>query len=272
MLTVQQAIQLIEEELIKIPLSREPKGLYAPISYTLEGGGQRIRPLLTLLSGALFTTQIEPCIKPAIGLEVFHNFTLLHDDIMDKAPIRRGRPTVHLEWDENTAILSGDVMQILAYEYLCTSPAQYLGRILEVFNQTAREVCEGQQYDMDFENRKNVPVSDYLEMIRLKTAVLIAASTQIGALIGGAGKEDVERMYQFGINLGLAFQLQDDYLDSFGSEEKFGKTIGGDIVANKKTMLYITALERANAKEKQELESLYSGTSQDNDEKIDAAR
>lgn len=227
---------------------QEPVGLYEPIAYTMNQGGKRIRPALTLMACNLFTDDIESAIQPAIGIEVFHNFTLLHDDIMDKATIRRGKPTVHLRWDENTAILSGDVMQIMAYQFLLKTPADCLKRILNLFSRTAAEICEGQQYDMEFEKRDNVLPEDYIEMIRLKTAVLLACALKIGAYIGGASEEDACHLYDFGINIGLAFQLKDDLLDVYGDREVFGKQLGGDILCNKKTYLLIHAQKAAQGK------------------------
>jgi len=229
----------------QIKWQREPTGLYDPIGYTMGQGGKRIRPALTLMACNLFSDNIDPAIKPAIGIEVFHNFTLLHDDIMDKASIRRGKPTVHVKWDENTAILSGDVMQIMAYELLLDTPSSCLKAVLQLFTQTAAEICEGQQYDMEFEQRENVLPEEYIEMIRLKTAVLLGCSLQTGAIIGGASEEDAAHLYNFGINIGLAFQLKDDLLDVYGNSETFGKQIGGDILCNKNTYLLIHARKTA---------------------------
>lgn len=235
----------INSEISKVDWIKEPVGLYEPISYTMTQGGKRVRPALMLMAYNLYRDDIEKIINPAIGIEVFHNFTLLHDDIMDKASIRRGKPTVHLKWDENTAILSGDVMQILAYEYISDVPAQYLKEVLKLFTKTAAEICEGQQYDMEFESRVDVNPDEYLEMIRLKTAVLLGCSLQIGAILGGSSQKDAESLYAFGVNLGLAFQLKDDILDVYGEEATFGKQIGGDIFSNKKTFLLIHAKNRA---------------------------
>lgn len=222
-----------------------PTQLYLPINYTLEQGGKRIRPLLVLMATDLFGGDIENALFPAMGLEIFHNFTLLHDDIMDQAPLRRGRPTVHSQWDINTAILSGDTMFVIAYEYVAKTDPALLPRVLDLFNDTARKVCEGQQYDMNFETMQAVTINDYMLMIRLKTAVLIACSLKLGAIIAGASATDAEIIYETGIELGLAFQLQDDYLDAFGDVAVFGKTIGGDIRTNKKTFLYLKAVETA---------------------------
>lgn len=245
-----------------------PAGLYAPVKYILSIGGKRIRPVLALMACELFGGDIQKAVLPAIGLEVFHNFTLLHDDIMDKSKMRRNKPTVHVKWNENTAILSGDAMQIMAYQLIAACNFDKLSDVLQTFNQTALEVCEGQQYDMEFENRKNVTINEYLEMIRLKTSVLLAGSLKIGAIIGDAPLEDTEKIYQFGLNLGMAFQLQDDYLDTFGDSRVFGKNIGGDIKSNKKTFLLISALENAHGKAREDLDYWLSVKEFNKDEKI----
>lgn len=241
-------IEALEREVLRIG-ETAPTGLYEPVQYTLQMGGKRLRPVMLLYAANLFGNDYQQAVPAAIGLEVFHNFTLLHDDIMDKADIRRGNQTVHLKYDENTAILSGDAMSILAYRYLGQTDAELLPKILPLFTQTALEVCEGQQYDMEFETRTDVSVDEYIEMIRLKTAVLIACSLKMGALLGGASAKDADLLYDFGINIGLAFQLQDDWLDVFGVTSVFGKKIGGDIRSNKKTYLLLKALELANEKE-----------------------
>jgi len=270
-----RACQEIIEQAItsKIDLkNRKPENLYAPIEYILSIGGKRIRPSLVLLACNLFSDNVNRAIKPALALEVFHNFTLLHDDIMDKADMRRGMPSVHKKWDENIAILSGDAMSILAYELLSEAELQYLPGILKVFNQTALEVCDGQQYDMDFEQSLEVGIDDYIKMIKLKTSVLIAGSLKIGAIMGGASESDADHLYEFGLNLGLSFQLQDDYLDVYGDERKFGKSIGGDIVANKKTYMMLKAFELANETQKVELTSLINKKDFDREEKIKAVK
>ena len=236
----------------------EPRDLYEPIQYSLSQGGKRLRPLLALMACSVFKGDLSKVENPAIGLEIFHNFTLLHDDIMDQAPIRRGVPSVYKKWDTNTAILSGDTMFVLAYDYVTNSDPSFLVEVLRVFNQTAREVCEGQQYDMNYETQEIVGVDDYVEMIRLKTAVLIAAALKIGAITAHASEEDAQNMYDFGINIGLAFQLRDDLLDAFGKQEVFGKPIGNDIVTNKKTYLYIMAYELANKQQQAALDYAYS--------------
>ncbi|MDD3859021.1 MAG: polyprenyl synthetase family protein [Bacteroidales bacterium] len=235
---------IINNSLDKISLDKQPENLYAPIEYSIEVGGKRIRPILCLMAAELFGAKYQEALNAALGIEIFHNFTLLHDDIMDKSNMRRGKPSVHCQWNENIALLSGDAMSVIAYKYI--SESKNLKEILNVFSDTALKICEGQQYDMDFEKTDNVSVEQYLKMIELKTAVLIAGSLVIGAVTANASKEDQDKIYEFGKNLGLAFQLQDDYLDTYGDIEKFGKPIGGDIVANKKTFLLIKALELAN--------------------------
>lgn len=237
--------QRISESFSEAGFTQDPLQLYQPIAYTLDRGGKRLRPLLVLMSCEIFGGDITNAIYPAMGLEIFHNFTLLHDDIMDNAPLRRGTPTVHKKWDINTAILSGDTMFVLAYEYVAKTDPSLLPQVLDLFNDTARKVCEGQQYDMIFESQANVTIPDYLMMIRLKTAVLIACSLKLGAILARAEKADAGKIYDLGIELGLAFQLQDDFLDAFGDTKKFGKAIGGDIVTNKKTFLFLKAFELA---------------------------
>ncbi len=232
----------------------EPIGLYAPISYVLSLGGKRVRPTLALMATNLFSDNIIDALNLAIGVEVYHNFTLLHDDIMDKAPLRRNKPTVHIKWNENTAILSGDAMLIKAYEYVGKVSPENLSKVLPIFSKTALEVCEGQQMDMDFEDRTAVSEDEYLEMIRLKTAVLLAGSLKMGALIGGANEDDAKYLYDFGINIGLAFQLMDDLLDVYGNPESFGKQIGGDILCNKKTYLLINAINESDDSQKDALD------------------
>ncbi len=245
MYSINQLLSFVNAEIKGAYNKKEPQQLYQPIDYSMSVGGKRIRPILCLMACNLFSDDINKAIKPAVGLETFHNFTLLHDDIMDKADVRRNQPTVHKKWNENTAILSGDAMMIAAYDYFLDLSPELLSLSLKVFNQTALEVCEGQQYDMDFENQLFVDEDSYIEMIRLKTAVLLAAALKIGAIIGGANEKNSHFIYQFGINMGLAFQLQDDYLDTFVDEETFGKRIGGDISENKKTFLLINALKKA---------------------------
>ena len=234
----------INAEIGKLDWSREPQGLYEPIGYTLAAGGKRVRPQLALLATKLFGGDEEDVLPAALALEVFHNFTLLHDDVMDKAQVRRGRPTVHVKWNANTAILSGDQMMIEAYKLLSQVPENKLATTLRLFNQMATEICEGQQYDVDFESREDVTIPEYMEMIRLKTSVLLATALRIGAYIAGATDEQQEQIYNYGIHLGLAFQIQDDMLDCYGDQATFGKAIGGDIAENKKTYLWLTAAQK----------------------------
>ena len=252
MTSLQQYISLVNSEISQTFLASitEPAELYKPIEYILSNGGKRIRAVMTLISANMFSDDISTAMAPALGMEVFHNFTLLHDDIMDKATIRRGRPTVHIKWDENTAILSGDAMMVLANKLIAKAPSDVLLPVIQTFNQTALEVCEGQQYDMNLENKDIsktiITEAEYLEMIKLKTSVLIGASLKIGALCGNASPEQADLLYNYGLNIGLAFQIQDDLLDTFGDESKFGKRIGGDILEGKKTYLLIKALENAS--------------------------
>ncbi|KJS05652.1 MAG: hypothetical protein VR77_07750 [Flavobacteriales bacterium BRH_c54] len=247
-------IQIVEEAIEKNAYKKQPQSLYAPINYTLALGGKRIRPALLLLANDLFNGKPEKAINAALAIEVFHNFTLVHDDIMDNAPIRRGKPTVFKKWDVNTAILSGDVMLVEAYQLLAACEASVLPELLKLFNKTAVEVCEGQQYDMLFEKAADVTIDNYLKMIELKTAVLLGTSLKMGAIIAGASKSDAKHFYEFGKNIGVAFQLMDDILDVYGNPEKFGKQVGGDILANKKTYLLLKTMELANGALRKELE------------------
>jgi len=249
MFSIQYLKEQFESAFLNVKWLSEPFTLYQPIDYTLSLGGKRIRPLLLLLGNDLFGGKTDTAIMPAIGIEIFHNFTLLHDDIMDRAAIRRGKETVYKKWDLNTAILSGDTMFALAYDYTSKVNPSHLQEVLELFTKTARQVCEGQQYDMDFEHRDDVRIKDYLHMIRLKTAVLLACSLKIGAILANASRENADNLYLFGLNLGMAFQLQDDLLDIYGKEEKLGKEIGGDIVSGKKTYLFLKAMEIAGTEE-----------------------
>ncbi|WP_321288717.1 polyprenyl synthetase family protein [uncultured Sunxiuqinia sp.] len=264
-------VNQITEEAKKIGKTT-PINLYQPIDYTLNMGGKRLRPVMLLLACELFSGDVQNALPAAIAVEVFHNFTLLHDDIMDHAEIRRNMPAVHKKYSENVAILSGDAMSIKAYQYLLTVDHPNIQEVTRLFSKTAIEVCEGQQYDMDFESRLDVSIDEYLEMIRLKTAVLIAGSFKMGALLGNASLEDAERLYQFGINLGLAFQLQDDLLDVFADQDKFGKKIGGDIIANKKTFLLLQALAIANREQKAELQDWIDRKKFNPEEKINAIK
>ncbi|MCR9172096.1 MAG: polyprenyl synthetase family protein [bacterium] len=247
---------LIEKELAKDPFPASPVELYDPLRYFLTLGGKRIRPVLTLLSAELFGGSAEKALPQALAIEVFHNFTLIHDDIMDEAPTRRKMPTVHEKWNTNIAILSGDVLLIKAYQLLAQAEAHQLQEILDVFNTTSVEVCEGQQMDMNFEERMDVSINEYIEMIRLKTSVLLGGALEIGAIVAGATAEDRKRIYDFGQYLGIAFQIQDDILDLYADPEKFGKMVGGDVVANKKTLLYLMAVGSANAEQQEILKQL----------------
>lgn len=252
--TASQLLDKINVYLEQMPYMRPPKGLYEPIAYELSLGGKRIRPVLMLMAYQLYKEDVERILPQAAGLETYHNHTLLHDDVMDKADMRRNKPTVHNVWNENTAILSGDAMLILAYRLMADCPQEKLAEVLRVFTETTMEICEGQQWDMEFETRMDVKVDEYVEMIRLKTSVLLAAALKIGAYLADAPAEDAQLLYDFGVKMGLAFQLQDDWLDVYGDSKVFGKNIGGDILCNKKTYMLITALEQANEEQRQELE------------------
>ena len=258
----------IEEGISGITLDKQPTELYKPIDYILGLGGKRLRPALCLLACDMFGGDINEALYPAIGLEIFHNFTLLHDDIMDQAPIRRGKPTVHEKWNPNVAILSGDTMMAISYDFIMKAPDNIRTQVFSIFNQTAIEVCEGQQYDMNFESQKDVSIDDYINMIRLKTAVLLAGSLKIGALIANASQEDADNLYHFGENIGIAFQLKDDLLDVFSDTQKFGKQNGGDIITNKKTFLYLKAFELADGKNFETLYYFFNNDFDNESEKI----
>jgi geranylgeranyl diphosphate synthase type II len=245
--TIQDLQFRIDEAFSAIRFPSAPADLYNPITYTLGLGGKRLRPLLVLASCQMFGGELDDAINPAIGIELFHNFTLLHDDIMDEAPLRRGKESVYKKWNSNVAILAGDTMFAIANKYMLRTRPQAISQVMELFNQTAIEVCEGQQYDMDYEKQQNVSIPEYIEMIKLKTAVLLAASLKTGAIIAGSGTVDCNHIYDFGINIGLAFQIKDDLLDVYGDQEKFGKVSGGDIIAGKKTYLYLKAIEAAES-------------------------
>ena len=256
MIQEKQIESTLSEMFANLKFTQEPAGLYDPLRYMIEIGGKRIRPRLCLTAYALYKDSFtEEILSPAAAIEVFHSFTLIHDDIMDKADVRRGVPTVYRKWDENTAILSGDVMSIESYRMIAKAPASALPQVLELFSKTAAEVCEGQQYDMDFEDLPQVPMADYMKMIGLKTAVLIACSAKMGALIAGASAEDADLLYRFGYDLGLAFQIADDWLDTYADPKVFGKAIGGDILNNKKNWLMTRAFEKASAEIHQQLVS-----------------
>ncbi len=250
----------------------EPVNLYQPVVYILELGGKRMRPILVMMGTSAFGEDIQKALPAAATVEIFHNFTLLHDDIMDAAPLRRGQRTVHEKWDANTAILSGDVMMILASQFLEKYEGKTYKRLTTLFNRTAIEVCEGQQYDMDFETREDVSVEEYIEMIRLKTSVLVAAALKMGAIIAESSEEEAQKIYEFGLHLGIAFQLQDDYLDVYGDAETFGKQVGGDIIENKKTYLYIQALKNASTEQRSVLLELYQQSPADSTLKIEKVK
>jgi len=258
--SLQVYLDAIEESVQSFQLPKNPKGLYEPARYLLNIGGKRMRPVLTLMGCELFHTNYANAKDAALAVELFHNFSLVHDDIMDKAPLRRGKETVHKKWNENTAILCGDALLIEAYKLLCTYQPELSHQLLAIFNKTASEVCEGQHQDMDFETQKIVSIDEYIEMIRKKTAVLLGCSLKMGSIIGGASESEAEELYQFGVNLGLAFQLQDDLLDVYADQTKFGKQVGGDIIANKKTYLLLLAFQDANESQKNQLEQLLSET------------
>ena len=253
-----------------LPYHRRPESLYEPIKYVLSMGGKRIRPTLMLLAYNMFRDDPERILMQAVALETYHNYTLLHDDLMDHADLRRGHETVHKRWNDNQAILSGDSMLVLAYERMAQCPADKLGEVLSLFTQTALEIGEGQQYDIDFETRNDVSEDEYIEMIRLKTSVLLACALKIGAVLAGASKADADNLYKFGEQIGLAFQLQDDYLDVYGDPKIFGKAVGGDIVSNKKTYMLINAFNRANSSQRAELQRLINTESFDRDKKVAA--
>lgn len=251
---------------------KDPKNLYEPIRYILELGGKRMRPVLTLMSAEVFDADYKKALPAALAVEVFHNFSLIHDDIMDDAPLRRGNETVHEKWNINTGILSGDAMLILAYQYFEKYESNIFKELAKLFSKTALEVCEGQQYDVDFETRDDVTIAEYLKMIQYKTAVLVAAAMKMGAIIAETSEENADLIYDFGLNLGLAFQLQDDYLDAFGDPETFGKQVGGDIIENKKTYLYLKAIEFASQEEKKQLMHLFSIHPIENADKINSVK
>lgn len=269
MFTPDYLVKYINTAISKIKYPEEPNGLYEPIKYTLSEGGKRLRPLLTLATCDALGGDIDGAKNQAIGVEIFHNFTLLHDDVMDKADMRRGKPTVHIKWNESTAILSGDAMLTLATQYLAKGDGTKTWDVLSLFNTTAMEVYQGQQYDMDFEKRLDVTVDEYLEMIRLKTSVLLGCACKLGAIMAGAFDSEQKAFYKYGVKLGLAFQLQDDYLDSFGNPTIFGKNIGGDILNDKKTWLLISALNEDN---RGELKSLIGNTQIAPEEKIERVK
>lgn len=251
---------------------KEPRNLYQPVDYILQLGGKRLRPVLTLMTADVFDVDYKLALPAAMAVEVFHNFSLIHDDIMDDAPLRRGQITVHEKWNINTGILSGDAMLILAYQYFENYQPKTFRKLAKLFSKTALEVCEGQQYDVDFETRNDVTIPEYLKMIEYKTAVLVGAAMKMGAIVAQTSKENSKLIYDFGLNLGLAFQLQDDYLDAFGDPKTFGKQVGGDIIENKKTYLYLKAIEFSKPDEKELLTQLFSVQLEDNENKIKAVK
>jgi geranylgeranyl diphosphate synthase type II len=265
-----ELVKTFEKYLTEKAFSGKPENLYDPMNYMMNLGGKRVRPVLTMLGCEIYRGNIEHALPAALCVEIFHNFTLVHDDIMDKAPLRRGQQTVHKKWNEATAILSGDLMLVKAYEALLTSEKKLLTPLLETFNIAATKVCEGQQLDMDFENQESVKMDDYLEMIRLKTAVLLGASLEMGAICGGATEDQANKFYRFGELAGISFQIMDDYLDAFGTSDEVGKKLGGDILANKKTFLLIKALEIGDQRSNQELIDLHRDVNLDSKNKVDA--
>ncbi len=267
-----EIISILESQIKNIDLNSEPKLLYRPIEYLLEAGGKRVRPSLVMMAHNLYCDDVTKSVDVAIAIELFHNFTLLHDDIMDNAPVRRGRATANYKWDDNVAILSGDAAIIMAYQYLAKCNTKHLSEVMQIFNKFALEVCDGQRYDMNFEQQQNVYIEDYIEMIRLKTSVLLAGSMAIGGTIGDASKSDIDKLYGIGESLGLAFQLSDDYLDSFGDEATFGKRIGGDIIEGKKTFLYITTLQSAPESRRDEIVELFNNNNISQSEKIEKVK
>lgn len=270
MFTASELLERINSHITDLRFSRSPQGLYAPVTYVLSMGGKRIRPVLMLMAYNLYKEDVTRIFALATGIEVYHNYTLLHDDLMDRADRRRGKETVHKVWGDNAAILSGDAMLVLAYQFMAQCPAEHLKEVMDLFSLTALEICEGQQLDMEFEDRKDVKEEEYLEMIRLKTSVLLAASLKIGAILGGASAEDAEHLYDFGMNLGVAFQLKDDFLDVYGNSAVFGKNIGGDILCNKKTYMLIKAFEHATDSQRDELNRWIDAKSFNPAEKIAA--
>ena len=270
--SIKQYQEFISEYLSEQEIIREPKNLYEPISYILALGGKRIRPTLTLMTAEIFGANYKEALSAALAIEVFHNFSLIHDDIMDDAPLRRGNETVHEKWDLNTGILSGDAMLILAYQYFEQYEPTVFRDLAKLFSKTAIQVCEGQQWDVDFENRDEVTIPDYLKMIEYKTAVLVAAAMKMGAIIATTSTENCDLIYDFGLNLGLAFQLQDDYLDAFGDPATFGKQVGGDIIENKKTYLYLKAKEFSTPEQREELSHLFSIQPDDSSDKVKSVK
>ena len=265
-----ELLELVNSTIDALPYDRKPSALYDPIKYVLSLGGKRLRPVLMLMAYNMYREDVEHILMPAIAIETFHNFTLLHDDLMDRADVRRGKPCVHKKWNDNAAILSGDNMLVLSFHRLAQCDEKYLPAVLRLFTETALEIDEGQQYDIDFEDRSDVTEAEYIEMIRLKTSVLLACALKIGAILGGASDQDADALYEFGEKLGLAFQLQDDYLDVYGDFKTFGKQIGGDIMCNKKTYMLINAQLLANGEQARELDKWLSMENPRREEKVAA--
>lgn len=265
-----ELMQMVNKAIESLPYDRKPQSLYAPIQYVLSLGGKRLRPVLMLMAYNMYKEDVEHILMPAIAIETYHNFTLLHDDLMDRAEVRRGNPCVHVKWDDNTAILSGDNMLVLAFSRMIQCDDKYMPFVLRLFTETALEIDEGQQYDIDFETRSDVTEEEYIEMIRLKTSVLLACALKIGAILGGASEQDAATLYEFGEKLGLAFQLQDDYLDVYGDFKTFGKQIGGDIMCNKKTYMLINAQLLANEEQASELNAWLNMENPSREEKVAA--
>ncbi len=265
---IESYTRLIENTLARQDFDSEPTELYAPISYILSLGGKRLRPAMVLAACDLYGGELSEAIMPALGIEIFHNFSLIHDDILDKAPLRRGKKTVHEKWNQDIALLSGDAMLVKAYQYIAAVDPKILPQVMKSFSATAMEVCEGQQYDLNFEKQETVSQEDYIEMIRLKTSVLLGCALKVGALVAGAPIKEADKLYKFGVNIGIAFQIQDDILDAFGNPEKFGKTPGGDILNDKKTILMIHAKENASAEQLEKLRTKHSS----DDEKVRTVR
>lgn len=270
MYTSSEILEKVNQALTNLPLDRQPANLYKPVEYVLSLGGKRIRPVLMLMAYNLYREDVENCMAQALGVETYHNFTLLHDDLMDKADVRRGKPCVHKIWNDNQAILSGDTMLVLAAQMVASGCSPRKGEVLDIFLQTAIEIDEGQQFDIDFETREDVREEEYIEMVRLKTSVLLACALKIGATMADAPSQDTEALYRFGEKLGVAFQLQDDFLDVYGDYKTFGKRIGGDILCNKKTYMLINALRLASPEQRAELQKWLAATEYDEEEKIQA--
>jgi len=267
---LKKLLDLVDKTIAENNFGQHPQELYEPIHYILSLGGKRMRPLLTLLAYSLYKQDVEKALKPSVAVEVFHNFTLMHDDIMDQAPLRRGKVTVHEKWNANVAILSGDVMMVRAYDLLLDVDAHLLKQVISDFNKTAAEVCEGQQIDMNFESRTDVSEGEYLDMIKLKTAVLLGFSLKLGAILAGAPKADAEALYQLGVNVGIGFQLKDDLLDVYADQAKFGKQVGGDIISNKKTFLLINAFNSSVGETKKNLQNWLERKDFNKEEKVKA--